>query len=552
MKITKKIMVLLLSILMVIGTTMVTSFAEGGKTVTFTGGKKGHTYTLYQIFTGTVNTDGKTLENIQWGGDAPDSFKNQYATAAAAANAVAQQNDARAFAQSLNLSGNPTITTNKVTLNDDGTVTFSDVPEGYYVLVDTNGNTTLVEGDYSSAFVVEVVKDINGALKGSASTSDKKIKDKSGADAASDAAAYNIGDAVPFELDATTADRVSSFKKYHITFQDKQSGGLDAPTTFTVKVLGKAFTVPATGEGTEAQTTDNGTKITVTKVTPDSGNTFAIKVEFEPAAVGETPAATYLNSECNSKLITVEYTSVLNSSAQIGHPGNTNDMYITYSNNPESADGHEEGKTPDDTVKVFTYKTVVDKVDETGAPLEGAGFTIYMEVAEGTDGAQTGAAIKNSFTGAIKEKASALEDAKYYVAKQMTTVSGNNAQFEFKGLADGTYVIVETTVPAGYNPFQSKKFTISSAVTDTEITTLTGADPFTTTNPGADGAVQATKGNGQKHALDSGELYAEIEDNSGQELPSTGGMGTTILYIIGGALVVICGIMLVAKKRTGK
>ena len=125
-----------------------------------------------------------------------------------------------------------------------------------------------------------------------------------------------------------------------------------------------------------------------------------------------------------------------------------------------------------------------------------------------------------------------------------TTVSGNNAQFAFEGLADGNYVIVETTIPTGFNAFESKAFTISSTVTEDGITELTGADPFTTTNPGANGTV--TSGT---HALDSGELYGKIENDSGAELPSTGGIGTTIFYILGALLVVGCGIVLIARRR---
>lgn len=82
-------------------------------------------------------------------------------------------------------------------------------------------------------------------------------------------------------------------------------------------------------------------------------------------------------------------------------------------------------------------------------------------------------------------------------------------------------------------------------MTDEEITELTGADPFTTTNPSVDGAVEAENG----HRLDSGELYAEIENNSGQELPGTGGIGTTIFYVLGAVLVLGGGILLIARRR---
>ncbi len=549
MKHIKKVVTLFLAFAMVLAMSSIAFAADGddtptGKTINLTGGKAGHTYTLYQIFTGTV--DGTELTNIQWGNGVTDTFKATKETAAAYAAEIAEADDARATAQAL-VAADALTGGTPLTLSADGDVVFEDLAEGYYVIVDTNNNTGVVEGDYSSAYIVKVVEDVSGAIKGSGASSDKEVIDpETGAASTTDAAAYNIGDAVPFKLTATTADNVAAYKKYHITFQDKLSDGLDPPTSYTVKVLGHTFTVPASGNDPDPATTTDGTKITVTKVTAADEYTFAIKVEFEPVAVGDTPAATYLNAQCNNLPITVEYTSVLNSDAEIGLPGNDNDMHITYSNNPEDEDGSEEGKTPDDKVKVFTYKTVIDKVDADGNALAGAGFTIYQEVKEGTVGAQLGSAIKEGLTEGVE--ASKLADAKYYVPKAMTTVSGNNAQFEFNGLADGKYVLVETKIPAGFNAFDSVEFTISSTVTDTEITELTGTDPFTTENPGADGAVTAENG----HELDSGELYAEIENNSGAELPDTGGIGTVIFYVLGLALIIGCGIVLVSRKRLQK
>lgn len=81
-------------------------------------------------------------------------------------------------------------------------------------------------------------------------------------------------------------------------------------------------------------------------------------------------------------------------------------------------------------------------------------------------------------------------------------------------------------------------------MTDTGITTLTGGAPFTNTNSGEDGAVTV-----EGHDLDSGELYAEIENNSGQALPSAGGIGTTLFYVIGAVLVLGSGILLVTRRR---
>ncbi|MBQ6312917.1 MAG: isopeptide-forming domain-containing fimbrial protein, partial [Lachnospiraceae bacterium] len=272
MKNMKKLLALVIAVAMVLAMG-VSVFAAEGKTITLKGAKAGHTYTLYQIFTGTVEEDGKTLTNIQWGADANATYKAAYTTAASAAKAIAQQNDARKTAQDL-IANSYLGTGTPKAVTADGNVVFDNLAEGYYVIVDSITGTVAEEGDYSSAYIVQLVKDITPDVKGSGATSDKSVIDASNNKA--EAAAYSIGDAVPFELSAKTADNVAAYRKYHITFQDKQSAGLDAPTSFTVTALGKTFTVPATGDDPAAQTTENGTKITVTKTTPDSGNTFAI------------------------------------------------------------------------------------------------------------------------------------------------------------------------------------------------------------------------------------------------------------------------------------
>lgn len=563
MKHMKKIMALVIAMVMMLSMS-ISVFADPAdppatsttKTITINNGKAGHTYTLYQIFTGKV--DGDELTNLQWGTDAPAAMKTAYPTAAAAAKAIADQNDARAWAQSQTFSGGTA-----KTVTEDGEVKFEGLAEGYYVVVDTNNNTETVEGDFSSAIIVKVVKDVPMDLKGSIPSSEKKVADVNDsekvqpalADVADtdwkDSADYDIGDNVPFELKATTADNVATYKKYHITFQDKQSAGLDAPTSYTITVLGQSFTLSASGEAV-TKTTANGTKITVSNATPETDYTFAIKVEFEPAAVGEVAAATYLNAECNSKDIIVKYEATLNTNAIIGAEGNPNDSHITYSNNPEDEDGSDEGKTPEDTVIVFTYKTTVDKVDETGAALKGADFALYKEVPQATTGALSGQAIKANWDTAVKNAATALADAKYYVvAGQKGTVTTDTNQFSFNGIDDGTYVLVETAVPTGYNAWTAKEFTVRATHTDGDepaLSTLTGTDPFN----GADswtGEVTMEKKNGSEYTTASGEMYTEIENNSGGTLPETGGIGTTIFYILGAILVLGAGIVLVTRRR---
>lgn len=562
MKRTKRIfaifMTLALAMSMLIVSSAVSFAADGDtpagtKSITVKGAKAGHTYTLYQIFTGKI--DNGELTNIQWGADAPASMKDGGKTAAAAAKEIATQNDARAFAQSYTFTGG-TSKSLAADAEDGSDLVFDKLAEGYYVIIDTAGPEAVTEGDFYSAVIVQLAGNTDVNIKGSVPTSEKKVADNNDtenvqpalaqvADTAwQDSADYDIGDKVPFRLKATTADNVAAYKKYHITFQDKQCEGLDNPTAWTVTVLGKTFELSATGSAPAPQTTVNGTKITVSKVDPAANQTFAIKVEFEPTGEGVTT----LNAECNNAVIIVKYEAELNESANIGSLGNPNESYITYSNKPESTDGHEEGKTPVDKVIVFTYKTDIDKVDETGAALNGADFTLYKKVAADTDGAVKGSDL--SFGEGIEHSKINANDN--YIVVGHKTGSAAGASFEFKGIDDGTYVLVETTVPEGYNAWASKEFTVTAEHTQDpnklELTSLSGTDPFTNANAGT-GAVEVSKKNGTKHSMESGELYAEIENKSGAVLPSTGGIGTIIFYVLGSLLVVGCGIVLISKRR---
>ncbi len=576
MKRTKRIfaifMTLALAMSMLIVSSAVSFAAEGDKTITLTGGKAGHTYTLYQIFTGTV--DGNQLTSIQWGNGVTDTFKSSKGTAAAYAKEVKEAGDARKTAQDLIAASALTNGTPKA-LSADGNVVFDKLAEGYYVIVDTNGNTTPVEGDYSSALIVQVVKDVNIGLKGSKPTSEKKVKDVNDSEASSDtnptgwqdSADYDIGDMVPFQLKATTADNVAAYTKYHITFQDKQSAGLDAPTSFTITIPGTTekitLAADATSPVTKEVTFGEGDKaVTVVakaeKVAPDNGRTFAIKVSFENKEAGKL-----LPADLNTKDILVNYSSKLNSNAKLGSTGNPNEMFIYYSSNPENKDDNEEGKTPDDKVIVFTFNLKVDKTDEEGNALKGAGFTLYKKDSSGK-----------------------------YVAVGTEITGADITSFTWTGLDDGSYKIEETTVPAGYNKAEDITFDVVAVhdpnsqdpkltelkvehVTPTTATIAadkdaTGSvDTYVAATEYVEGTTYYTKGEDDKYTeatgvtaenFASGKYYIKqtnlnanmsttVINKSGAELPSTGGIGTIIFYVLGSLLVVGCGIVLISKRR---
>ena len=208
--------------------------------------------------------------------------------------------------------------------------------------------------------------------------------------------------------------------------------------------------------------------------------------------------------------ITVEYTSKLNDQANIGSLGNPNKMCMEFSNNPNVEQDGSTTTTPWDTVIVFTYKTVIDKVDSSNQPLKGAAFKLEK-------------VIKDEENKVIKE----------------FTVETDRTSFEFTGLDDGEYILTETATPEGYNTIDPITFKINAAH-DVEsdnptLKTLNGEK--------VNGEITFTNN------LDAGSLTAKVVNNKGSELPSTGGMGTTILYAAGTIMILVAGVFLVMQKK---
>lgn len=548
MKTMKRIMALLICFVMVMGMT-VTAFAYS-VTITPNATDKSdkHNYVAYQIFSGDFDEKTNKLSNIQWGTGinqgklsdlktainslAGDNALTGSSTANDCAESIAKLNSdetkvkklAAAIGAALSETTSGTPSTNGVTNLD----------AGYYLIKDT-GDLADENGAYTR-FMLQVVKDTTVTQKASVPSVVKKVKDTDDSENTptdwQDSADYDIGDEVPFQLTATTASTVSDYTKYHVTFQDKQSEGLNAPTDFTIEVLGKKLTLNSSTTTANA-TSDKGTKITVEKVTPpDTGCTFAIKVTLENSTTGEK-----INKEANSSEIKVTYNSKLNNSAAIGAAGNPNVVYLKYSNNPNSTDDSEEGKTPTDKVIVFTYEATVNKVDENRDPLEGAEFTLYKKV-------KTASADKlgSAIATALKKKNSSintdgLEPNSYYEVVKQT--SSTATSFTWKGIDDGDYVLVETKIPDGYNAFVSKSFTVSAehdtSSDNPKLTSLTVSDSTLLT---AD--------------YSAGTLSGNIVNNSGSTLPSTGGIGTRIFYIIGGILMAAAAVVLITKARYKK
>lgn len=211
-----------------------------------------------------------------------------------------------------------------------------------------------------------------------------------------------------------------------------------------------------------------------------------------------------------NSVITVEYTSKITEEAEFGSKGNPNEVYIEFSNNPYT---HDRGKTVKDKVIVFTYKLNANKVDKDGAALEGAGFTLFKVTPNG----------------------------EVQIGKEIKGVT----EFEFKGIDAGEYILKETTVPDGYTKADDLQFTVES-VYDTE-----------NQNPQLKELKVLIDGEIVSECLDkvftaeieTGLISTDVVNLSGVELPSTGGVGTKILYISGGILIAGAAVLLITRKR---
>lgn len=518
MKQARKPLSLLLALAMVFALAA-TAFAAT-VTIPSDGILKGHTFTAYQIFSGREESG--ILSDVQWG-----SGINSTAFLAALKDSTAFDDkfdactDAAAVAEVL--SANTSFAdafaklayAHKIGTGTALTSGTNTLDGGYYLVVDTTEN--VADGSAYNAALLQVVGDVNIPVKTDAPTVEKKVLE---GNTYQDAADYNIGDAVPFRLIGSVPD-MSRYDTYKYIFHDTLSPGLTL-NEGSIKVY---------VADDKAGTNKSDITSSWTVGTGANGETFTVSCDNIKT----------INGVSQGKYIIVEYTATLNQNAVIGLPGNSNKVYLEYSNKPDqsgSGDTDNTGKTPEDEVLVFTYELDTTKVDgkKPDTKLRGAKFVLLN-----SDGNKVAKITNGKFDG-WQNLPSAGADGKIAAESWPTDsvlTSNENGLFTVTGLDAGTYKLREILAPAGYNLLKNDIVVVIAATIGAN---ADGKTTLTNLAVTADGAA----GTGD---VNSGIVDITVANNKGATLPETGGIGTTIFYTVGGILVLVAVVLLVTKKR---
>ena len=489
------------------------------------------------------------------------------------------------------------------TTDDNKVATIDVTGDGYYFIKDTTA--TLVDGDTATKFILEVVKDVQINAKDTLLSPDKNILITEGKASPEDYERVKentaaVGDTVIFEVVIPVPDTTAYKDHFVFNMQDKLPVGLTFTGITSIKIDDNTLS-----EG--AATAAGGTYTTTVKTGTADFDTYSVPTDPVAAEGGQTIKVVFHNFKAYVEAdqdsseegvqnligenVVITYTAVVNDDAVYGSTGNENEVEFKYSNDPNHDYNGDEpesddpvGETPKDRTKTFVAGIEILKVDgsNNNNPLANAEFEISSEDYNKTvtKGVRYEKAPYTAVTGEIVETGDywKLKDGSYtatdpntpgmnktqyeepydkYVkvtwskivvtpgtSKKVTFITGSDGIIDVKGLKPGTYTITETHAPDGYNK-----------INDT-ITIVIDWDPTTTTD-GTTTAATFKLGEGTSEGVEliadgdsANAIYKiQIVNNKGSELPSTGGIGTTIFYIVGAVLVIGAGVVMITRRR---
>lgn len=467
-----------------------------------------HTYKVYQIFTGEMSTNeagAKVLSNIKWGANGTGKTGDAVETGILTALESATGSDTQKLA----------VIKSYVKLDTDAFATLNSansyaakVPAGYYLVKDADSTLNGKDEAYTTFLVNVVGENVELTPKSAKPSVDKFVQDEAAdrdihstdSNGWGKTADHAINESFKFKLTATLPLDVNfgAYSTYKVKFTDTMSAGVTFESIDSVTVDGQ-----------------NVTDYVCTATAGQAGGEWTLTINDIKSISG-------VNLNDGAEIVVV-YNAHLNEKAFVnqknGATTNENKVYLEYSNNPNASG--ELGKTPEENVWVFTYgvnnKKVTEVTGDTGdieyKPLAGAGFRLYKNA----ECSQEVALIYDTTLSAYRP----TKDNETGV--EMTSAEETGI-FNIVGLDAGVYYMRETTTPTGYNTCNDVTIVINARHQKTE----SGSDVTFT---------------------EDSSLAYTIVNNAGTTLPSTGGMGTTVFYVVGGGLMAVAVVLLVTKKR---
>ena len=543
MKYTKKLVALTVALILALALAMPAMAAQTAD-LDINGTTEGKKYDLYKVFdltqagenySYTVNEDfAEFFENYEayqtWlaqDGNADKTPIDYVGTLTPNSEAIgALADELLAYA----VANKATITPIEVTGATGTSTTVNNLEYGYYLL-NALGATETASG-YYSMFALNTLSgnDASITVKGTYPTVDKTVEDGTDNATGTNVSEASVGDEVTYTLSAKVPD-MTGFPSYIFRMKDTMTKGLTYKGITEVKI----GDTPLSADVDYTATTDSG---------DDSSTILTIN---------------FLNfiqyADQQGAEITVKYKAEINANAIAGVTAD-NKVKVEYSNDPKNPD-NVNGVTAESDTKTYNTSLTINKVDGEMQPLAGAAFRItgdsvnmvvttgdvYVVSAEGTyykllNGTYTTEVptletenLYDSTTTKYELKENVVLDTEEGTSKTVYAeafVDAETGVLKFDGLGAGTYTISEVVVPNGYNAIEDFQVMI--------------------TFDSATGTFSATANNGQQVNA-NGPFSMTIVNQSGTELPSTGGIGTTIFYTLGGLLVVGAAILLVTKKR---
>lgn len=388
------------------------------------------------------------------------------------------------------------------------------------------------------------------------------VTDENGQDALVRVNSLNYNDKITFQIsiDATNYDGENQIKKYYVI--DRLYKGFTFDKIESIQIKDE--------NGNNLITRSEVNQLLNTKTTSDGDyNKFVLGFDWADSK-GEGENKTWTSRYPANTQIVIRYTATVNEGADIAD-ANLNKAKFTYvytdkDDDPKNPEDPQYPSSTEETTKTYVYSLAIKKVNETGAALSDAKFQIgKVDVSKLTpeEKAQLENKTLNLKTlsddkiATIRLSQVSIADASSDTAPNVYKYDTNGSITEvitpksgiiiIKGIEADDYIVKENEAPQGYTKL------VAPEVVSAELQATYEAKIITYRNSAGEVVDTITEESEDKRIIDENlpnkVVPLVVKNTKGVLLPSTGGMGTTIFYIIGGILVIGAGVLLITKKR---